>query len=1425
MLSRTWHPFHITDDGLGLVTRQREDQVAPNVAVVSRNIDYSDRTIQKRPGFRRFLKGDLDAVLKGGAPGTSIVWHGDERKKSDPQALFYTASERHWRQGVGVLPEFDITDLRLNVRPADNQWVLETCFHSDDIYTGPHSAVGGPGYTPSRTKTNLPIVIASKGEGTAYQWKVLIKPEATENLNATQPYVVLRIRDNTAGTDNDFYYNPAGSPGSFVTVGKRYWFAWKFDGANIISYYWKEGDTFAASTTQAVPGALAANGVGAGTYAAIFGGVSRRAVATGPTERNFNGSTPEVRFWSSGAASAVSHPDWTNPATAYYFEKEIPADKINANGTWADANYNHLILYLAFTGDQISSTDPRLLLPRAGKNSGGIDFTKNKVWLTGADATWIAATDGASTRALTFCPAGASPRQGDYMRAIVPASGAAELFGCGIRVPGGNRYWQKLQSATPAIGGQVYHYTFNDGLGVQVRYRPRGLESGMVDQVLFELGALNGPSFPTTSPFKVYVRNSGGNARIAMTYQMTLTSTGLPTTQTITGTTNLVEGTWYTVTATVQYIAAATDFFARVELYLDTNLEGSFDPNSVPDTVKKPFASWDNNLDTTAPNRNDKDDRGEVMTASIGCSCDSFLVGGSTTVGAIVGGNRPADSAFYPWGYQDNKCKFTADDGVFGRSKNLFIGDISRVAVFGRWLSRTDVDRWSSRAPTPAEVATEGSALLSLWRMQEGKGGIVFDSGSLGNHLRIMPYPRARIRSGPIYRRNRSPITGAWEFRTRTPREGVSGRDIYALAGGSLLRTVKDGSGDRYLEPLANGILCEQRPQPTAFQFQDFTFICPGEGPVLRVSRSKVVPGGLSPVAGGIQAFDLGFVEAERDGTFFVTDQFGAVATGPFEGAKTYQYLITYYDAENAIESAASRIRSFTIEKATAGQTLTFMRLMSFPVPPDRAATHYRIYRTAADGDTFRFVDQIPVGSVSYDDRKADDELTGQFNAALNYPPPLNCRIGIATGSRAFYTGNDDQPGTFWWSKAGFPELVPPAYQATLTSSRSNRITGLSWQHDRILVFLQDATLVAYDVGGDAGIGQLVGSPIQFGVVREGIGCVEHHTIVDIPGIGAVFAGEKGVYVTDGSAFQCVSDEIQPTYELLDRTTYGKWHARHLRSRNLYLLFCRTTDTSLVKESIAGRNNFALAYNYVTGKWSTWTDIPAAWSTVIEDETDGLNRLIFSDYLGELFELAPDDDVVENDGVGADLVTANLSGSVISTTSATKVQLFGSNTLPTDGDGLRGVLFQCNSGAAGAIEYRRIIENDGQYVTLESALTNTPTSANTWKLAAIASEWRGGMWDMGLPGDPKKISHAELNLGADGEGSFSAELRFMAEALGVAGNIWSVPATSARYRVGPKINRGERAQVRLYDDAPNNRWEVTDIEVGFWPERSPRWRS
>lgn len=1450
-------------------------------AVVANNVEHANGTLAKRRGYKNVLTGSADLVLKGGAPAQSIRVVGEEwwlhrpieltTALMEPSAIDLPRTGRrdffHERPSIIVIPVGTAASgqaLALDVRDGDPDWAIEFCFKAEML----------PiihGYSGSLASPILKPIVVQKGQQNVGQWalRLIPDPTSTDRLLAVLTLyegAVLGTAGVPAGVD--FFYS-SGANRAWIEPGKRVWVAWKYtDGGSptITSYYWIEGAASVVSSSQAVGGTLRINGVTTVEYPLTVGRRPYQAAgragiaAVAPVndkvidEMGFVGSVSEIRFWletAQGGATTLELPsNWATvtssppAATDWYVEREIEDEQLTLDASVLSSSIARnfdLERYYSFKPELIGANpdgstnageNHRFIRPRFLRNGSASDL---KAWITGADATWVPTSGVLGSYSLGFIPAG--PAAQDTIFSEVMRSGDTDsrygqrLFCGGVRIPNALAYVNRSTSSSGT------GFQFPSEMSLRFAFRADSIPAvTSIQRTLAELsvvrqgGAGTEDRYAVLPIMRVAIVHDGVNWVLRFTM-----SDGAGVLTNLDSTTTMVGGSTHVVIAAVKFDSAGAS--NRVmSLFLNGVREAT---NSA--VASKPWMSQTTASDNVSPNLDTEDGRDSCFQFTLGYSVTTpaatrpdpwaFRFGswGVDSIG-ILGAERPY------WAFNTNDTVKGVNDGVGYRGHNPFVGLIGSVQAWHRYVGESEARELATRDPSPEEMQRDGAAMLSSWDFEEGQGCCAFDRGYLKNHLRINPFPTGGVMAGALDRVNRPPLLSLWQKRQAST-SGLTTQSVYGISNGVILKV--DGSGaSRYLRPIGACATPDEWQQattswrlPTAFQFGDAVYVCTGFGAVKRILNDKVADAGISPMYGDIgdDQTNPGWREFDRDGTFAITAVFEG-ANPPFPNGKKFGWIVTPYDSETGIEGAPSRPTFITPYDIGGGGDpgWTAVWLAYVPRPVQRQVSHVNVYRTTANGGIFKFIGRIPnnqvgdeVSNAIFTDSTTDLKLGSELTSWLNYPPPQHARIGLAFGTRALYFGVDGAPDTLYYSLSDQPGACPKAYQIRVTSGQSTELTGGVVLNGRAFIFTRTATYSVFDAGGDISIAEQSLPPVQIESLRDDLGCISHHSIVVVEGVGAVIPTERGLYLFDGVNFRPIFgrpiDRVMRFWETLKMAASRNFVAVAHRRKQQYILFCSTIT------SPNSANDRAIVWDWGRNAITFQTNRDVLSASTIADPTTGQERTWCTTIQGNVFEFDPPDQNVDADGV----VAAPYSGTVqdvgLSPFSAvySRLKLVTNSSLPVVGDGLRGVNLYITNGAGSPWSVNslplKILWNDENWVLVDYSRAAASSPAGfEWRLGAIASDWQSGRY-----GDEvrnMRVLRHQAKFNPSTGTTLLAEVGYD----GMPATTRTLDPTLDRGIVAGVLGRGKRFRYRFYDSPlygglPNNHWEVTRIETDVQP--------
>jgi hypothetical protein len=141
-----------------------------------------------------------------------------------------------------------------------------------------------------------------------------------------------------------------------------------------------------------------------------------------------------------------------------------------------------------------------------------------------------------------------------------------------------------------------------------------------------------------------------------------------------------------------------------------------------------------------------------------------------------------------------------------------------------------------------------------------------------------------------------------------------------------------------------------------------------------------------------------------------------------------------------------------------------------------------------------------------------------------------NGKYIIAHGNRMWVAnvpaaGTSDPGSTLYWSDLGDPRTWTAANVNMLDPNDGDEITGLGKVGSYLLVFKRRKTFLIYD--SDIGANRRI---------SDSVGCCSNRSITETPSGTFFLTLDRGVYRTDGSRMDLVSDNVAPTISALSTT-------------------------------------------------------------------------------------------------------------------------------------------------------------------------------------------------------------------------------------------------------------------------------------------------
>ena len=254
--------------------------------------------------------------------------------------------------------------------------------------------------------------------------------------------------------------------------------------------------------------------------------------------------------------------------------------------------------------------------------------------------------------------------------------------------------------------------------------------------------------------------------------------------------------------------------------------------------------------------------------------------------------------------------------------------------------------------------------------------------------------------------------------------------------------------------------------------------------------------------------------------------------TSSFHGV--YQYVYTYYNKDEGIESAPSPLSD------QLNTPLGSVEITNILPSTDPQVTHIRLYRVGANIATFTLVTEIPKESNSYNDTILDSDVDGRLlNSENFYEAPKGLKFLTTAYSMLF-----GALGTsLRFTPIAIPDAWPPEYEIKLEES----ITGIGEAANGVLVFTSKKTYLI------SGTGPLT---LTQQLLRGDVGCKSFESIQQVYGGSIIWAGEDGLYMSNGGQVVNLTKDRLGDIDLLATTSLVHKEIYYCeKSINNYLMY------------------------------------------------------------------------------------------------------------------------------------------------------------------------------------------------------------------------------------------------------------------------------
>jgi hypothetical protein len=244
-----------------------------------------------------------------------------------------------------------------------------------------------------------------------------------------------------------------------------------------------------------------------------------------------------------------------------------------------------------------------------------------------------------------------------------------------------------------------------------------------------------------------------------------------------------------------------------------------------------------------------------------------------------------------------------------------------------------------------------------------------------------------------------------------------------------------------------------------------------------------------------------------------------------------------------------------------------------------------------------------------YYDEDIDIGTFGAEYVEPQYPYMDGCPQGryvCSFNNQLIISGNDRRAATTWFSDIISPELFP---ESTHEFDVSTRVTGCR----------QTAEVLCVSEANDLNVvaGNLADLNFRVDRIGANIGCISHHSMVEVQEGVMPFLSRKGPYVLAGGrnleplgsatyADGIKVSRLEPFFstvydQTLSHPVFNRAIAGVLPNKSLYVLFIPYEDAAAY--GFANSDSVAFVYDYSRGSWFKWTGVNMAGGIASFEET------------------------------------------------------------------------------------------------------------------------------------------------------------------------------------------------------------------------------
>ena len=453
--------------------------------------------------------------------------------------------------------------------------------------------------------------------------------------------------------------------------------------------------------------------------------------------------------------------------------------------------------------------------------------------------------------------------------------------------------------------------------------------------------------------------------------------------------------------------------------------------------------------------------------------------------------------------------------------------------------------------------------------------------------------------------------------------------------------------------------------------------------------------------------------ELGRDAPTGITAADGGTS-GSLDAGAIYKYKFTFRSTSLGIESTVSGILEHDLAGGQNEIDLTLPAGVTNEI--DSVWDKVRVYRSVGGGGDYFLHSDV---TASFTDTTADGSLTTAIPSDSDLFKLPGARAAIEYLGR-LWAVPDNELTNIYFSEAAKPNEFKSASVLRVGEQDGDKVLGFTKSHGRLYAIKQNSLYLL--------VGESTSS-FQWIELEGALGGDSGHGSVTVAGITYVFNAANRIYRFRGSGVEPIGwkirDYVLDTVKLSEAET--EVVAEYEPSTESVWFSYKKTDDEYE----------TLVYFHRTGAWSRY-NVPVTAMALVHRSSNNKLSLLFGEDAGYL--------CWAEDGVCEGTPGGTITGTPDASSTTTKIVTAGG--LNTTGNGSRG-LDATVVLANGTIETREIVSNTATDINVGSAFSTAPTAADTWFIGAIDTQWKGGVFDLGHPFYPKRVSTWKVALRAN----------------------------------------------------------------------------